>query len=229
MMGSPVQGAFLAAWNNMKLPHEVGRCSEVQYFFRLDCGCHFTYRTPKYISDLRKCPQDSGLRCRICHYLSGHLQGRPVSKHEVYAWAILHTLLRCRILVEVKVLGEKYGAADVWLPISPRGLRIDLVLMIDGEHHFKTKWDNIEHQIRVDNAFNDECWRQEHQLLRLSCYDKPEWADCIDLAMTMAELEPQRKFQLFSSYYSGNTIHVNRQDIMNHRHHRKTGAYFEGS
>ena len=227
VMDPSIQTAFLATWNNFVLAHEVGRCSQIQYFFQLDCLCHFTYRTPKNITHLRKDPEKTGLECRICHYLKGELQGRPVSKHEAYAWAILHSLLKCRILVEIKVLGEKYGAADIWLPISPRGLRIDLVLMIDGEHHFKTKWDEIEHQMAVDKAFDDECWRQEHRLVRLCSDDKHEWADCIDLAVTKAELEPDKKFQLFSSQYATRTAQVNREAIMNDRHNRETGAYFE--
>lgn len=228
MMAQIVQTAFLTLWNNHQPADEVGRCSEIQFFFRLACGCHFTYTTPRSITNRRKRPRDSGLRCRICDYLEGRHKGRPISQHEVYAWAILHARLKCRICVEIKVLGKQYGAADIWLPFSPAGSRIDLVIMIDGEHHFHTKWDDVEHQQAVDNAFNVECWRQEHRLLRLCFHDKHEWAELIDLCVTKAEIGPHKKFQMLSSHYVVHTGHVNREADMDHRHHRKTGAYFEG-
>ena len=129
--------------------------------------------------------------------------------------------------MDIQVLREKYGAGDIWLPISPRGVRLDLVLMIDGEHHFKTSSDDTEHQMAVDEAFNDECWRQAHRLELLCSDDKHEWEDCIDLAVTKAEFEPKKKVQLFSSQYATRTAQVNREAIMSHRHNRETGAYFE--
>ena len=104
---------------------------------------------------------------------------------------------------------------------------IDLVLMIVGEHHFKTEWDDIEHQMAVDRAFSDECWRQEHRLVRLGSDDKHEWADCTDLAVTKAELEPNKKFQPLSSKYATRTAQANREAIMSCRHKDETGAYFE--
>ena len=131
-----IQSAWLIRFNGRVLVWEVGKCSEIQNFFLLECGVHIIYRTPKDITDKEKSELYSGLRCRQCRHCAGLTLNKPVSSHEEHAWLLVSSCFPGHILVEVKILGQRYGAADIWLPWSANGQRFDLIIMIDGEMHF---------------------------------------------------------------------------------------------
>ena len=209
---------------------DVGRCSEIQFFFWLDCEQHLTYTSPKCIRDKEKQAQQSGLACRQCHHAMGLRLQRFVSKHEVTAWQVLQSCFTDARLVEIKVLGERWGATDIWLPwCKDRQQRLDLIIMIDGEGHIRKKTYNITvaQQKKIDKDFNDECWRQDHRLLRLHMDDKEAWRNHIVDALQRYDCQPDMKFRRFSNCYPADDDHELMEAPMNGRHVRQTGAYFE--
>lgn len=221
-----IQRAWLICYNGRVLVWEVGKCSEIQYFFLLECGYHIIYRTPKDITGKEEAEVFSGLHCRQCRHSAGLMLRKPVSSHEELAWLITRSCFLGPILVEVKILGKRYGAADIWLPWSTNGQRFDLIIMIDGEMHYEDGQQGVEQQKDVDMAFNNMCWQQEHRLLRLYSDEKAIWRECIVAALQMCRSYPEMKFQHFSTRYAERTQQNSRLQIMNHLHQRKTGAYF---
>ena len=80
---------------------------------------------------------------------------RAVSKHEVTAaarlpgWHVLHSCFTGARLVEIKVLGERRGATDIWLPwCKDRQQYLDLIIMIDGEGHVRKNVPLLLNRIR---------------------------------------------------------------------------------
>ena len=226
-MSAYIQRAWLIRFNGCVLVWEVGRCSEIQFFFLLECGLHIIYRTPKDITDKEKAELFSGLHCRQCRQSAGMMLSKPVSSHEEVAWRILRSCFLGPILVEVKILGKRYGAAEIWLPWSANGQRLDLIVMIDGEMHYEDGQRGVDKQKDVDMAFNDMCWQQEHKLLRLYSDEKAIWRECMMAALRMCESYLEMKFQHFSARYAERTNQNSRLQVMNQVHQRKTGAYFD--
>lgn len=231
-MSVQVRSAWRIDYNGGKSADDVGRCSELQAFFNLTCSPgfeHLTYRTPKDITDKEKKQLGMGLRCRQCSHNRGALQPKPVSKHEALAWQAVSDNFRAPMLVEIWVLGKNWGAADIWLPWLENGQQLDMILMIDGEKHFAKGWGNVDvaAQQAIDHRFNEECWKQDHKLLRLYSDDKEEWGLLISQALRQAVHEPLQKFQLFSSQYGARTSEVNRQACMSFSHKRTTGTFFQ--
>lgn len=226
-----------AAWRldlNRNIPaNKVGRRSELQAFFWLVCRIHLTYKSPKAITERELEEPGAALTCRQCSYHRGEELPQPVSRHEVHAWQILTAHFSADILyvlVEVRVLGGNWGAADIWLPWSASGTRLDLIIMIDGEKHFSKGWGEVTvpKQKRIDHRFNAECWRQDHRLLRLYSDDKDEWPGLIATALQKAVHEPSKRFQLFSAEFADRTEEVDKDADMSFSHRRNAGMYFEG-
>lgn len=209
---------------------DIGRCSELQCFFELECRCHLTYRTPKSISNKEKQGKRS-LDCRRCDYDAGEELANPPSIHEVEAWELMESCFEGQILIEVNVLGALWGLTDIWLPYWDDGALLDLIIMIDGEGHFsrKTFSTSVAEQKAIDGRFNETCWQQEHKLLRLHSGDKADWQHLINSALRMCGLQPLHKFQLFSRSYGHAAHAMLRSAPMNFRGHRTSGAYFEAS
>lgn len=200
-------------------------------FFELICGQHLAYKTPKTISGLeREHPNvpDAGLKCRQCDYHAGQELANPPSVHEVNAWAVLDACFDGPVLIQTSVLGGDWGLTDIWLPYWDDGALLDLIIMVDGEGHFhkQTYSTSPGQQQDIDTRFNNECWRQEHKLLRLHFNDKASWEHLLTLALRMCEQEPLHKFQLFSQSYG---MHTYRHAPMSFRGHRTSGAYFRTS
>lgn len=228
-MSHEAQLAWRFSMNGGVPAAEVGRCSEIQYFFLLRCRTHLTYITPKCLKDNDNEEQGSGLRCRQCSHADGQELRKFVSQHEADAWHVVRRCFSGHMLVEIRVLGGRWGAADIWLPWSANGARLDLIIMIDGEKHFTKAWGvNLEQQKRIDKRFNQACWEQEHRLLRLYSDEKDTWEALISSALHMAHVKPLRKFQRFSSKYAQRTGQHNRDAGMDGTGHRDTGAYFQG-
>lgn len=232
-MSTSAQRAWRVDCNGRTRAHAVGRCSELQAFFELHCelGCkHLTYRTPKDIKDKDNAESGTGLRCRQCSHNRGMVQPKPVSTHEAAAWQVVKELFKFHMLVEIRTLGGNWGAADIWLPWLPSGQRIDLIIMIDGEKHFSGGgWEiSVAEQKVKDHNFNEECWKQDHRLLRMYSDDRQEWGQLITEALRKSEHAPMQKFQMFSFKYGNRTSEVNRDACMSFCHRRKSGTYFEG-
>lgn len=199
-----------------------------RHFFMLRCRVHLTYITPKCLKDNDNQEQNSGLRCRQCSHANGEELRKAVSTHESDAWRVVRRCFSGHILVEIRVLGGRWGAADIWLPWFANGNRLDLIIMIDGEKHFAKGWGvDVADQISIDGNFNQACWEQEHRLLRLYSDEKDSWEALINAALHMAQAEPLRKFQHFSSMYVRRTGQENRDAVMDYTGHRRTGAYFQ--
>ena len=178
----------------------------------LACWIHLTFRTPKAVKDKDNAEAGSGLQCRQCCHAHGQRLRKPVSRHEADAWQVISARFTGQILVEIRILGKNWGAADVWLPWLANGQRLDLIIMIDGEKHFAKGWGEVSvaEQKRVDSAFNAECWKQNRNLLRLYSDDKHEWGALITAAVQKAQHNPMQKFQQFSSKYASRTSEINR-------------------
>lgn len=223
----------LRAWridlNRGQRAEEVGRCSELQAFFALACQQHLTYQTPKAIKDKDNKQLGTGLRCRQCSHNNGEQLPKPVSQHEASAWRAVSTAFRAALLVEIRVLGGNWGAADIWLPWLENGQRLDLIIMIDGDKHISKGWGDVDVALQkeIDHDFNEECWQQDHKLLRMYSDDRDEWGQLISQALSKAEQDPLQKFQQFSSRYSARTDEVNREARMSFWNKRTTGTYFK--
>ena len=231
-MSVPAQEAYLQGMNLNIPAKDVGRCSEKQCFFQLRCKWHLAYKTPKALSDREKGGSDTGLDCRQCDFHAGKELANPVSAHEVEAWALVDFCFDGPILIETSVLGGKYGLTDIWLPYwgeDHHGAPLDLIIMIDGQGHSSrmTFGTSVNQQRAIDRRFNETCWQQEHNLLRLHSGDKPAWEYLITLALRSCELEPFQKLQCFSQSYGLSPQDSHRQGPMNFAGHRTSGAYFE--
>lgn len=233
-MSARVQFAWKQEWNRQTQSNEVGRCSELQFFFCLYFGLHlcghFTYKTPKRIKDRDNEVQTSGLQCRRCMHAAGELMLKAVSAHEAKAWGVVDRCFAGHMLVEISVLGGNWPIADIWLPWSQDGCqRLDLIIMIDGEKHFSKAWmdTDVRKQQQIDIAFNAECWRQEHKLLRLYSDDDDEWEQLITQALARAHAQPMQKFQQFSKQFNARVNAKDRTAPMIGTGQRNTGAYFE--
>lgn len=215
------------------MKHEVGRCSEIQFFFftylglRL-CG-HVTYKTPKIIKDKDNERKMSGLECRQCVHAAGGTLLKAVSSYEATTWQAVKGCFSGHMLVETSVLGGNWPIADIWLPwFENSQQRLDLIIMVDGETHFdKPRKVTKLKQMRIDHAFNHECWNQEHKLLRLHCKDQDDWEQQIMRALARAQAQPANKFRQFSANYKDLRSENDKEEAMSFHGQRDTGAFFK--
>ena len=200
-MAKAAQAAFFSPWNGGIEACRVPSCSGQLYYFVAECRLHLVLHTPRYIKrELVK-----ALACRQCSHQNHKVHlGLPVSSHEALAWHVLRSVFPGHMLVEVSVLGGRFGKADIWLPCCPLGCnKLDLVIQVDGEGHTHQAMPGrslVEQQLR-DERFNDECWQQGLSLLRLHHADKLHWQLSMLYAIQACQCWPYMKFRWFTNSY----------------------------
>lgn len=109
-----------------------------QFWFRCLCNRHKRKLTVQAVEKRRK-----ALACKVCSC------GDRGSSYEVKAYEELAAMGFNDTVTECKVLMEKYGAVDVYLPAY------NLLIQIDGEQHYKGRafTEEAQHQVLRDRRF----------------------------------------------------------------------------
>ena len=132
-----------------------------------------------------------GYPCRIC-------SKKADSKQELQARGALQ-VLGVDFQVYPKVLGGKFGAADIFVPSA------QLIIAVDGPQHLfgdcKTVCNAL--QRKRDASFDSAALQQGKRLLRLHCRDV-ELGDAgryIRWALKFCSLKPHLCFRMYSKRY----------------------------
>ena len=109
------------------------------------------------------------------------------------------------MLVEVKLLGQKHAAADLYYPfeVGPETV-LDLMIMIDGEGH-STKphhGRSIAEQQALDRATEAACLDAGQNLLRLDFRDKDDWGILMQDAVCACKEPASKPFVMYSQKYA---------------------------
>jgi very-short-patch-repair endonuclease len=171
--------------------------STKQLFFKLECGRHCTLMTPQALAKNKKALQG----CSQCQmYPKGGR--RHASKHEQVAYmAIAEHVSTCHeVMTEVKILREKYGAADICLP------QLKLIIAIDGEQHFARNQaemfgEPVQLQQQRDADFNARACQLGFVVLRLHHLDTMYWQLHIARAIEHCRRQPLRPGILYTLSY----------------------------
>jgi very-short-patch-repair endonuclease len=138
---------------------KLGIYNTGQYYFLCECGQHMAFMTVEAVYRTGKPPS-----CKQC----GVGVNVKASTHEKKAYAMLTSMkLKGIIVTECKVLGGRYGAADIWVP------HLKTLIMIDGEHHsagrMHTK--HYKQQVAVDMRFTEAALAKGFNVLRVGDQD----------------------------------------------------------
>ena len=183
-----------------------------------DCGIHATFKTSQAVHS-KKGPR---LKCVRCSLLCMGKISKGTSAFEIYAWRLVDSNEDMVACAEVKILRGYYGPADIFIPFSKDGKhRIDLVIQIDGQHHFEQhrqiaarskKQSEQQHQQdqsnslqdvqRADADFDDRCWQLNLRLLRLHYKDSAAYAQLIQQAWQRCLTSPEIRFRMYSASYT---------------------------
>lgn len=112
------------------------------------------------------------------------------------------------LLDEIKVLGQPFGAVDMWWPFdASTGASLLLAIMIDGEGHSTRPHHgrSIARQQSLDRAFDAECTRSGRNVLRLDYRDKADWPDLMHDALAACKESDAQPFAMYSQSYLQDT------------------------
>lgn len=209
--------AWIEPWNPRYRITDLRVAGETQQWWWCSCRIHATLKTSQAVHR-KKGPRLSCVRCsqldmgKIC---------KGTSKFELSAWQIVDQHQDMIACAEIKRLRGYYGAADIYIPFSKDGrCRADLIIQVDGQHHFEPKhqiiprrskeqqtahWqkqlEEYEEQQRIDADFDQRCWELNVRLLRLHYKDTAAYSHLIKAAWQRCLASPNIRFQMFSVSY----------------------------
>ena len=124
------------------------------------------------------------------------------SAHELLAYAMAeqHLSSATDLYTEIKVLRQKYGAADLYVPCY------QLVICVDGEGHFNGNQGDVYgepvcRQQERDAAFNAQAMQQGIVVLRLHHEDRMYWHRHLHRAFERCKAKPGQGAVLYSNAY----------------------------
>jgi hypothetical protein len=143
----PVSDFIAQHWHpcNEVAVSEVGTACKQQFAFFCTCMLHKTIRTVEAVTR-----NPDTLLCGVCDPTQ---LARAPSQWELKAYAALKCFWKGDFMTEVKVLKQRYSAADIVLH-PPNGKCT--IVMIDGEQHFRCTRRERDHnaQSDTDATFN---------------------------------------------------------------------------
>jgi transcription elongation factor Elf1 len=141
---------------------DIGTADTTQWFFHCLCNRHITMRTMQAVVK-----NINTLECGVCN---PQKKLQPPSHWECLAYTALHTLGYTDFMTEVKILKGKFSAADIVVIVSDT---LWVVVMVDGEHHFRTTRDSRTHkeQQETDDRFDCRAMAQQFSVIRLHFRD----------------------------------------------------------
>ena len=110
-------------------------------------------QSPKSIVQNWQKGTKSSLDCRVCKVFRDSTVGKCPSKYERTAYTVV-AMLDVEWVIEAKVLGENFGAVDIYIP------KYCLLIMVDGEGHIDKMYNlpSLAQEER-DDRFNAEACR----------------------------------------------------------------------
>lgn len=114
------------------------------------------------------------LACKVC------CCGDRGSSYEVKAYEELAAMGFTEVVTECKVLMEKYGAVDVYLPAE------NLLIQIDGEQHYRggAPTEEVEQQVSRDMRFLSAALNKGFNVMRVAYKDIGEMHLLVELMLT---------------------------------------------
>jgi very-short-patch-repair endonuclease len=122
----------------------------------------------------------NALVCKVC------LWGDRPSSHEARAYAEIDKMGMGSMVTECKVLMEKYGAADIFLPAW------NLLLQFDGEQHYRGKpgTEECAHQVARDRRFVAAAAAKGFNLIRVAHQEVAELQQLVGLMLARMDQCP---------------------------------------
>lgn len=165
----------------------VTNSCEVQRVYWCKCWRHTRLLTTKTL--VGRYP--AGIDCKICAEVAD-------SSLELIARAALQQA-GITFQVYIKVLGGRFGAADIFIP------QANLIIAVDGPGHMEEdcKTVSLHVQMAIDTRFNRECIKQGVYLLRMHHKDV-HFGDTLQYvlkALRLICMQPGSSFVMYSKRY----------------------------